>query len=264
MFGIYFYHQRIRKAVASFGKIFNDIYVIRKNSSGGGMSTLKVPLSYGPKAKYLDRLREAPNLATDTKVAMKLPRMSFEITGISYDAQRQLPKVNNFNQAGNSVNDRTKVYSAVPYQVNFALSIYSKTQDDGLQVVEQIIPFFNPQYNLTIKPLDGFDNIKEDVPVVLNGVSLEDNYEGDLAQRAYINYNLDFTMHIFFYGALNTGKIVRETNMKYFNMQAGLQDSDLPLQRTTTTLTPSNVSADSDFGFNEVTVLSGDSDASAT
>ena len=117
---------------------------------------------------------------------------------------------------------------------------------------------------MTIKPLDGFDNIKEDVPVVLNGVSLEDNYEGDLAQRAYINYNLDFTMHIFFYGALNTGKIVRETNMKYFNMQAGLQDSDLPLQRTTTTLTPSNVSADSDFGFNEVTVLSGDSDASTT
>ena len=143
--------------------------------------------------------------------------------------------------------------------MNFQLSIYAKTQDDALQVVEQIIPYFNPQYNLTIKPLDGFDTIKEDVPVILNGVAMEDNYEGDMAQRTYLNYNLDFTMHIFFYGALNTGKIVRETNMKYFNLSAGLNDSDIPLQRQTTTLTPAGVSADSDFGFNESIVLAVDS-----
>ncbi len=259
MFCNYFYHQRIRKAVASFGKLFNDIYIIRKNSSGGGTDTMKVPLSYGPRSKYLERVRENPSLATDTKTAIKLPRMSFEISGISYDPSRQLPKINNFNQAGNTVNDRTKIYSAVPYQVNFQLSIYAKTQDDALQVVEQIIPYFNPQYNLTIKPLDGFDTIKEDVPVILNGVAMEDNYEGDMAQRTYLNYNLDFTMHIFFYGALNTGKIVRETNMKYFNLSAGLNDSDIPLQRQTTTLTPAGVSADSDFGFNESIVLAVDS-----
>ena len=99
MFGTYFYHERIRKAVASFGALFNDIYVLRKNSSGHTVSTMKVPLSYGPRAKFLDRIREQANLTTDTKVAIKLPRMAFEITNISYDPARQLPKVNNFNKA---------------------------------------------------------------------------------------------------------------------------------------------------------------------
>ena len=132
MFGNYYYHQRIRKAVATFGAMFNDIYVLRKDSSGGVISTVKVPLSYGPRSKFLDRIREFPDLQTDTKVAIKLPRLSFEITNISYDPARQLPKVNKTIQpVPGSILSRNKIQQGVPYIVSFQLSAYAKNQDDA-------------------------------------------------------------------------------------------------------------------------------------
>ena len=246
MFGTYFYHQRIRKSVALFGRLFNNIYIMRTASNGNGNSTIKVPLSYAPKRKFMERLLENPDLDTDAKVAVKLPRMSFEITSINYDPTRQLTKTNNINFAGTSNSNRTKIYSPTPYNIGFQLNIYAKTQDDALQVVEQILPFFNPQYNITIKPLDGFDSIKEDIPVVINGVTFSDDYEGAMEQRRTIIYTLDFEMKVNFYGATDTSTVITKAIANIYNQTT---DSDVRISSIHVTPDPLNASADSDYGF---------------
>ena len=254
MFGTYFYHQRIRKAVATFGAMFNNIYVLRKDSGGGVISTQKVPLSYGPRAKFLDRIREMPDLTTDTKVSIKLPRMSFEITNVAYDPARQLPKLNSFQKSvEGTVLSRNKIYNGVPYILSFQLSVYAKNQDDALQVVEQVLPYFNPQYTLSIKPLDDIDTLKEDVPVILTGVVLNDEYEGEMATtRRTIIYTLDFDMHVYFHGPITSSGIIRTAITDILNPEAGLADSDLPLERITVTPDPALAGPDSDFGLNTI------------
>ena len=259
MFGSYFYHERIRKSVAMFGKLFNDIYVIRKNSTGASFSQIKVPLTYAPKQKFLERIRENPDLYNDTKVAIKLPRMSFEIITINYDPTRQLPKTNNVNRVGSTNNVRSKIYSGVPYNISFQLSIYAKNQDDALQIVEQIIPYFNPQYTLTIKPLADFPDIKEDVPVTLTGVTFTDDFEGMVEQRRTIIYTLDFDMKITFFGPINEQGIIRKSIVNFYQIGNGLSDSDVLYETLTVQPNPLNVGPDSDYGFTETWTLSVDS-----
>lgn len=254
MFGKYYYHQRIRKSVSAFGAMFNDVYVIRKNSGGDVISTIKVPLSYGPRAKFLDRIRENPDLTTDTKVAIKLPRMSFEITNISYAPERQLPRIG--QQALTSAIDptkRTKLYQGVPYILSFQLSVYAKNQDDALQIVEQILPYFPPQYNLAMKPFDDYPQIKHDVPIILTGVVLSDEYEGAMESRRTIIYTLDFDMHVQFNGPLDDGgSIIRTVNADAGTFTGtGVDPADQqPLETITVTPDPIDVGLDSDFGFN--------------
>ena len=250
MFGNYFYHQRIRKAVATFGAMFNDIYVLRKDSSGGIINTQKVPLSYGPRAKFLDRIRELPDLQ-ENRVAIKLPRMSFEIMNISYDPARQLPKSNVTARPGiaGTVLSRNKIEVGVPYMISFQLSVFAKLQDDALQVVEQVIPYFNPQYTLSIKPFDDIDTIKEDVPIILTGVTMNDDYEGEVASRRTIVYTMDFDMHVMFHGPITSQGIIRSAITDVLDINAGLNDSDIPLERITVTPNPSDAGPDSDFGF---------------
>lgn len=262
MFGTHFYHQKIRKCVALFGALFNNIYVIRKNSSGASVSQVKVPLSYAPKQKYLERIRENPDLDTDTKVAIKLPRMSFEITSFSYDTQRQLTKVSNFNTVGTDSTNRQKFYSPVPYNINFQLNVYAKSQDDALQIVEQILPTFNPQYSLTIKPFsEEYPNFKEDIPIIIQGVSFADDFEGAMEQRRTIIYTLDFEMKVSFYGPINTGEIIRNSIVDIYLQDAGIADSDVKLERISVTPNPTSTIglADSDFGFTTTIDLSYDS-----
>lgn len=200
MFGPHFYNQRIRKAVAVFGALFNDIHIIRKNSSGNILSQTKVPLSYGPRRDFLARIDQMNTAGTDERqVAIKLPRMSFEIVAMMYDASRQLPKMN-YCRKGSSVEDEgTRLYSPSPYNVSFQLSIYAKSQDDALQVVEQILPYFTPHYTLTVNPLDDFDDVKEDTPISLVGVTFSDDYEALVEARRTIIYTLDFEMKINLY-----------------------------------------------------------------
>ena len=200
MFGPHFYNQRIRKAVAVFGALFNDIHIIRKNSSGNILSQTKVPLSYGPRRDFLARIDQMNTAGTDERqVAIKLPRMSFEIVAMMYDASRQLPKMN-YCRKGSSVEDEgTRLYSPSPYNVSFQLSIYAKSQDDALQVVEQILPYFTPHYTLTVNPLDDFDEVKEDTPISLVGVTFSDDYEALIEARRTIIYTLDFEMKINLY-----------------------------------------------------------------
>lgn len=262
MFGGHFYHERIRKSVALFGRLFNNIYVVRKNASGGVLNQLKVPLAYAPRQKYLERIRENPSLEDNTQVAIKLPRMSFEITDIQYDLTRQLTKVSNFNTKGVSASQRQKFYSPVPYNIGFSLSIYAKNQDDALQVVEQILPTFNPQYTLSIYPFkDIYPDFVEDVPIAITGVTFEDDYQSALEQRRTIIYNLTFEMKVQFYGNIENKEIIRKSDALLFNMNAGLKDSDIYLERVTVTPDPIGVIGlpDSDFGFNEEIVLASDS-----
>jgi hypothetical protein len=253
MFGTYFYHEKIRKAVSIFGRMFNNIYVIRKNASGGVLNQMKVPLAYAPRVKYLQRIRENPSLEDDTRVALKLPRMSFEIVDLGYDQTRQLTKVSNFNSAGNAVSNRQKFYSPVPYNIGFQLNIFAKSQDDALQIVEQILPTFNPQYTLTIKPFASeHPDFTEDIPIIIQSVTFQDDYDGSLEQRRTIIYTLTFEMKIQFYGPIQNKDIIRTSIAKVFQMDAGGVDSDVQLETVTVTPDPLTAfgMADSDFGFN--------------
>ena len=254
MFGGHFYHSKTKKAVALFGRLFNNLYVIRKNSSGAVISQLKVPLSYAPKQKYLERIRENPNLTEDTQVAIKLPRLSFEITSISYDAQRQLAKVGNFttNSSSGENTKRQRFFNPVPYSINFQLNAYAKSQDDALQIVEQILPTFNPQYALTIKPFaTEYPSFKEDIQVIIQSVSFSDDFEGALEQRRTIIYSMDFEMKISYHGPITDTSIIRDARAKVFDIKAGLNDSDIGLETIIVTPNPSNVIGldDSTFGF---------------
>lgn len=249
MFGTHFYHERIKKSVAIFGKLFNNIYIIRKDATDQVTSQVKVPLAYAPKRKYLERITEMPNLMDDTKVAIKLPRMSFEITNLAYDPERQLVKTNTIRS---NVGSRPNVlYSPVPYTINFQLNIYAKTQDDALQIVEQIFPFFSPYYTVTVTPFPvNHPELKEDIPVVLQGVSFSDDYEGEVETRRTIIYQLDFEMKLNFYGPDNTnGKIIRKAEIDLYNIGA---DSDTFTEKLELTPNPIDTFGfeDSDFTFN--------------
>ena len=248
MFGNHFYHAKTKKAVALFGRLFNNIYVVRVNNQ------VKVPLSYAPKQKYLERIRENPDLSANSQVAIKLPRMSFEITSIAYDATRQLQKVSTFNTlaSDSNINKRQKFFTPVPYSINFQLNVYAKSQDDALQIVEQILPTFNPQYSITIKPFSTeYPALVEDIPIIIQGVSFSDDFEGAMEQRRTIIYSMDFEMKISYHGPIADTNIIRSSISKVFDINAGLQDSDIGMETITVTPNPVGVIglADSDFGF---------------
>jgi len=253
MFGTYFYHEKIRKAVSIFGRMFNNLYVVRLDSNGAVLNQQKVPLAYAPRQKYLERIRTNPDLLDNSQVALKLPRMSFEITSISYDNTRQLAKVQNFKALGITDNDRQKFSAPVPYDIGFQLNIMAKNQDDALQLVEQILPTFNPQYTLTIKPFSSeFPEFREDIPIIIQGVSFSDDFEGSLEQRRTIIYTLDFQMKVSFYGNIGSGEVIRSSIADVFLMDQGLnEDSDRKVERITVTPNPSSLIGlpDSDFGF---------------
>lgn len=215
MFGTYFYHSHIRKTVAVFGTLFNDISVHRKDASGGVISYVKVPLSYGPKQKFLTRLFEEPDLNAP-EVAIRLPRMSFEITGMQYDTSVKLNKMNTL--AKPDIHGQNTIRNPVPYILNFQLSVYAKNQDDALQVVEQILPMFNPEYVVTLKEIPELD-IKRDIPIVLQSVTYSDDYEGDFTSRRVLIYTLEFTMKTFFYGPIKQNQaVIKDANVNVRNM----------------------------------------------
>jgi hypothetical protein len=194
MLGQQFYHETMRKIVVSFGTLFNNIQIVRKNSSGAVVQSMKVPLAYGPQQKFLARLNSDPSLAS--KVAVTLPRLGFEMNGITYDPSRKLNRVQKFRKVKTSANDADKLdtqYMPVPYNINFTLYAMAKNSDDALQIVEQILPFFQPDYTLTINDMADM-GIKRDVPIILNDVSYEDNYQGDFTERRAIIYTM--TLHI--------------------------------------------------------------------
>lgn len=244
MMGGHFYHKRVRTCVALFGSMFDNINILRTASSGKVLSQMKVPLSYAPARSFIERLEEMSNgEEAERRVALKLPRMSFEIVSIVYDPTRQLPKVNSFVSTTEDQTNR-RVYVGVPYTISFELHVYAKSQDDALQVVEQVIPYFAPQYTLTVKPFADQPDIKEDVPITLVGVNLSDDFEGPIEQRRTIIYTLSFDMKMNFYGPSESGPIIREVNVDLNT------DDNRFAERLTVTPDPIDVGPDSDYGFN--------------
>jgi len=219
MFGSHFYHATVRKSVAVFGTMFNNITVARKKGDGSLINQIKVPLAYGPKQKFLSRIES--QTGQDASVAIKLPRMAFEITGIELDTTKKLAKRTQIIEPGTTgtTTQRNVIKQFAPYNINMQLNIMAKNQDDGLQILEQILPYFQPEYTLSIKPVDEFTSFKQDVPIILNGVSFDDQYEGDYTSRRVLIYTLDFTMKMSFYGPVGDNKVIREVNID-FNQSA--------------------------------------------
>jgi len=194
MFGTYFYHQTSRKMVVAFGSLFNNIEVRRTDSNDAVTEVIKIPLSYGPKDKMLVRISQDPSL--NPKVALTVPRMGFELTSMTYDGARKL------NTMGRNVKKGTtglkKQYNPVPYNWDFSLYVFVKNAEDGTQILEQILPFFTPDFTVTMTLISGM-TVKMDIPLVLNSVTSEDSYEGDFASRRSIIWTLSFLMKGFLY-----------------------------------------------------------------
>ena len=222
MFETPFYNQHIRKLVSVFGTLFNDIHVQRTDKDGNILERNKVPLAYGPKQKFMARINEQANL-TDPKMAIKLPRMSFEIMDISYDSVTKLNK-----QIRDAVPHPTDSYKRnyirtfAPYNISFQLAVMAKNMDEGLQIVEQILPHFQPDYTVTIIENNDLSR-KTDIPIVLTNVSLAEDYEGDFEVRRTIIYTLDFTSKLRFYRSVQESGIIKKVD-------ANIRDTTLSTQ----------------------------------
>lgn len=207
----YFYHEIFRKTVIGFGTLFNNITIRKTNSSGDVISILKVPLAYGPTQKFLARLDQNPNINAPT--SLSLPRMSFEMNGMTYDPARKTTSTQTFiSQKLSEKSKAHKTFMPVPYSMNFELSIMSKTNEDALEIIEQILPFFQPQYNITINLVDEIGE-KRDVPIILENISMDDQYEGDFTTRRALIYTIRFSAKTYLFGPVgrDTGLIKSAT-----------------------------------------------------
>jgi hypothetical protein len=244
MFGGHFYHATTRKAVAIFGTLFNNLKVIRKDGNGNVLNQIKVPLAYGPKQKFLARIDAITG--SDASMALKLPRVAFEITNLTLDSTQKMQKRNQVieNHATDSTKKKT-LNHIVAYDIGMSLYILAKNQDDGLQIMEQILPYFQPEYTVTITPVDGFQ-YKQDVPIILQSVAIQDDYEGDFITRRALIYQLDFNMKMKYFGPTKDQGVIKEINIDFNNDAGGseiLENMDL-------TITPANADEDDNYTVN--------------
>ena len=249
MLGHNFYHQHIRKYVAMFGTLFNDIYIQRDDTE-----VLKVPITYGPREKFLARLDD-PDFRNQ---AITLPRMSFEITSMNYDAARKLNKATKLQYPATSNNSRLQAYNPIPYNINFELSIMVKNAEDGARIVEQILPFFTPDFTPSVI-LDSSMDLRYDVPLILEGHSIEDTYEGSFETRRALIHTLQFTMKAYILGPVTEAAVIKFANTNLYtpdtvdgasanssleivervDTQPGLTTTGTPATRIATTATAS-------------------------
>ena len=213
MLGTYYYHEIMRKTIVSFGTLFNQLYIRHDDAAGNTYSELKVPLAYGPAQKFLARLEQQADL--NKPVQTTLPRMSFEMTSVNYDSTRKVGVTQTF-KASDGTNMK-KVYMPVPYNVGFELNILTKLNDDALQIVEQILPYFQPSFNLTVDLVKSIGE-KRDIPIVLDSINFQDDYEGDFSTRRALIYTLSFTAKTFMFGHIaNTPEgLIRKVQLDYY------------------------------------------------
>ncbi len=210
----YFYYQLTRKYVILFGNLFNNISVVRKDKDDNSeIERFKVPLIYAPKEKYVARLFSDPDLARETQVT--LPRMSFEIRSISYDASRKQNSLLRSAKGSTSTGVKSQ-YMGVPYDLQFELNIYTRHIDDGTHIIEQILPYFNPDYTVTIDSIEEMGFLK-DIPIILTSVSNSIEHEGNFDAVRYVNWTLTFNMKAYYYGPISTPKIIRKVITNIFN-----------------------------------------------
>ena len=205
----YFYNEIFRKTIIAFGTLFNGMEIKQEGS------VTRVPLAYGPTQKFLARIEQSPDLNKPT--AITLPRMSFEFTGLTYDSSRKVTTTQQF-----TVKDPTdgkivkKAYMPVPYSMQFELSIMCKLNDDALQIVEQILPYFQPAYNLSVKLVETIKE-KRDIPIILESVTMDDQYEGDFTTRRVLLYTMRFSAKTYLFGPVSTATsdIIKKTSINY-------------------------------------------------
>jgi len=211
----YFYNEILRRTVIAFGSLFNGIEIKHTDSSDNIVSVIKVPLAYGPTQKFLARLDQSADLSK--KVQITLPRMSFEFTGLTYDSTRKVTTTQTFTTKDATNGAETKkAFMPVPYNMQFELSIMSKLNDDCLQIVEQILPYFQPAYTLTVDLVESI-NEKRDIPIVLENITMQDDYEGDFTSRRVLVYTLRFTAKTYLFGPVSsvTKDIIKKTTISY-------------------------------------------------
>ena len=255
MFGQHFYHKQIRNTVIAFGTIFNNINIRRLDSSGNPLQNIRVPLSYSPREKFLARLEQQADLTgDDSSVAITLPRMSFDITGYSYDPARKLnknQKLSNVKTTGDTTKLNTQ-FSPVPYNVSISLNVFTSNSDDGLQIIEQILPYFQPDYTVTMFENKEFMDSKRDIPFILNSVDYDDTYTGSLTTNRRIIYTLSFTAKIYLYGPISTSSIIKKVSA---DLYTDLQGKN-PSRNERVTVTPNPTSADKDDTYTYTETLS--------
>ena len=261
MLGTYFYHEIIRKTIIGFGTLFNSIHIKHTDSDGKILDDTKVGLSYGPMQKFLAKIQEQAQLTK--AIAITLPRMSFEMTDISYDTTRKSGITQTFKAVDGK--NMKKVFMPVPYNIGFELNILSKLNDDALQIIEQILPFFQPSFNLTIDLVDSIGE-KRDVPIVLDSITMQDDYEGDFSTRRALIYTLRFTAKTYLFGPIadssdglirkvqvdtytNTDTVNSTREMRYTVTPKALKDYND--DKVINTLNDALVEQGDDFGFND-------------
>ena len=271
MLGTYYYHEIMRKTIVAFGTLFNQIYIRHDDSSGNTYSDLKVPLAYGPSQKFLARLEQQEDL--NKPVQITLPRMSFEMNNIQYDSTRKVGITQTFKAVDKNTSAVKKVFMPVPYNVGFELNILTKLNDDALQIVEQILPYFQPSFNVTIDLINSIGE-KRDVPIVLDSISFQDDYEGDFSTRRALIYTLRFTAKTYLFGPVadSSEGLIKKVQVDY-HTDTNTQTAKREVRYTATpkALTDKNndgvvnaaddalLGPDDDFGFNETTTFFSDS-----
>jgi hypothetical protein len=244
MFG-YFYNESMRRMTIAFGQLFNNIQIKRKDSSDTVIQSIRVPLSYAPKEKFLVRLDQQPSL-DEREFSITLPRMSFEISGITYDPSRKLNRIQKFKSVKTAAEGKILDYNymPVPYNISYNLNVFTATAESGLQIVEQILPFFQPDYTVTVNAIPSL-NIKRDVPIVLNSVNYDDSYNGDFTARRAVIYTLGFTAKTYLFGPASY--TIKETQADLYS------DTDVNNkareERIIVVPNPTSADADDDFGF---------------
>ena len=223
----YFYNEILRRTIIAFGTLFNGITVKQTDS------TIRVPLAYGPTQKFLARLEQSPDLNKST--AITLPRMSFEFTGLTYDPSRKVTTTQTFTvKDPNDGKESKKSYMPVPYNMQFELSVMCKLNDDALQIVEQILPYFQPAYNVSVELVESIKE-KRDIPIILENITMQDDYEGDFTSRRVLLYTLRFTAKTYMFGPVTsaTKDIIKKVKTTYIS-----GDSKSTMRDISYTVTP--------------------------
>ena len=241
----HFYHEAIKRSVSVFGTVFNDIEIMR--TKGSENQFIKVPISYGPKQKWIQRMDAAPNLGADdsSRVAVTLPRLAFEITGLNYDSQRKLGKLKQYKLPQGDDNTVLKTqYAPVPYNISFDLVAIAKNTEDNLQIVEQILPFFTPDFTVTITTVPNTSE-KRDVPIILESVTYQDEYEGDFQTRRVVTWTMGFTMKTYLYGSISKSEVIRDVRARTYISTTGQKESTAGRQSEVKIVpNPTNVDVD--------------------
>jgi hypothetical protein len=255
MLGNYYYHSIIRKTIIAFGTLFNNIDIKHKDSNNNIISQMKVPISYGPSQKFLAKITQQAQL--NKPIAITLPRMSFEMNSIAYDPTRKSSIVQTFKACSDG-NNIKKVFMPVPYNIGFQLNILCKLNDDALQIIEQILPYFQPAFNVTLDLVESIGE-KRDIPMILENISFQDDYEGDFSTRRALIYTLSFTAKTYLFGSIadSTDGLIRKVQVDlYTGTDTSIAKREM---RYTVTPDPYDADPDDDFGFNETLEIFSDS-----